>query len=385
MSRPATVAETILDGNGYIYKRPRSSLWQCRFKVGKEWVIKSTGEKDRKAAIEKAQELFFEAKFRHRDGLPVAGGKTFKLFANEVIKQLTPNAKPKNTPQMHINRIKNHLIPFFGAKRINNVTTADIKDFHDKLRTDAGKELSSNTIMIYNSSINLVFQRALDTKAITRAEIPDMPISGLAKQQRPGFTEAEFNALCKHMLTWCEADGLTKPQLARRALLRTLVYFIANTGVRTGTEINSMTWSGVKLFETNGEKYASIYVSGKTGPRTLVAKAVVVQLLETLKTDATHEITPTTKVFLMTNGKPLLQPDAPFKELLISAGLLIDPITSQERTLYSLRHYYITKSLLAGVPIMTLAQQCGTSVAMIEKHYSKLTPVLAVEQIVQKK
>lgn len=38
---------------------------------------------------------------------------------------------------------------------------------------------------------------------------------------------------------------------------------------------------------------------------------------------------------------------------------------------YSLRHFYISKALIAGVNVQVLAENCGTSVRMIEAHYGK--------------
>jgi integrase len=38
---------------------------------------------------------------------------------------------------------------------------------------------------------------------------------------------------------------------------------------------------------------------------------------------------------------------------------------------YSLRHYYISKALLSSVNVQVLAENCGTSVRMIEAHYGK--------------
>ena len=62
-----------------------------------------------------------------------------------------------------------------------------------------------------------------------------------------------------------------------------------------------------------------------------------------------------------------------FDGFLADHGLLIDPKTNQKRVFYSLRHTYATLSLTHdGVPIHTLAKQMGTSVLMIEKHYSHL-------------
>ena len=39
--------------------------------------------------------------------------------------------------------------------------------------------------------------------------------------------------------------------------------------------------------------------------------------------------------------------------------------------LYAFRHYYISKALLAGIQAQVIAENCGTSVGMIEKHYGK--------------
>ena len=46
-----------------------------------------------------------------------------------------------------------------------------------------------------------------------------------------------------------------------------------------------------------------------------------------------------------------------------------------------MRHTYATLELLAGTDIHTLAKQMGTSVVMLERHYSKLTATMAVEQL----
>jgi integrase len=62
------------------------------------------------------------------------------------------------------------------------------------------------------------------------------------------------------------------------------------------------------------------------------------------------------------------------------SGLLEDH-TGRKRTLYSLRHTYATFALAEGIDIHTLARQMGTSVGMIERHYSKLTPMMSAEKL----
>jgi hypothetical protein len=42
---------------------------------------------------------------------------------------------------------------------------------------------------------------------------------------------------------------------------------------------------------------------------------------------------------------------------------------------------HATFALAEGVDIHTLARQMGTSVAMIERHYSKMTPMMSAEKL----
>lgn len=385
MSRPPTVAQPILDGNALIYLRPRSSVWQCRFKVGKEWVVRSTGERDRKAAIDKVQEMYFEAKFRQRDGLQVAVGKTFGTVANLVIKELSKSAAPKSDETVAISQLTRFWIPKLGRKNINNITYDDQKAAFEEYFKETDKELGAKTVDDYNVALMRVFNRAVQLKAMSRAEIPELYKGGYDSTPRPAFTKDEFDKLCEFMLAWVEESDLTARQRAKRWLMLRYVYFIAQTGVRPGTETDSMKWSSINIFEKNSVKYASVYVDGKTGSRTLVADATVAQLLEQIRVESTVEVKDDHKVWLLNNGKAFSSPAVLFKELLTAAGLLVDPLTNAERTLYSLRHYYATQQLLASVPMHTLAKNMGTSVIMLERHYSKLTPIMAVEQLVQKR
>ena len=50
------------------------------------------------------------------------------------------------------------------------------------------------------------------------------------------------------------------------------------------------------------------------------------------------------------------------------AGL--DPAT----TLYALRHSYISGALKKGTPAKAVADQCGTSITMIQRYYAKFIP-----------
>ena len=79
-------------------------------------------------------------------------------------------------------------------------------------------------------------------------------------------------------------------------------------------------------------------------------------------------------VFALSDGTTTDNLRGTFRIFLKQYGLLKDPRTGQNRTLYSLRHTYATFSLTykRGVDIYLLATQMGTSTLMIERHYSHL-------------
>ena len=80
-------------------------------------------------------------------------------------------------------------------------------------------------------------------------------------------------------------------------------------------------------------------------------------------------------VFCLPDGTVTEHLRQTFKAFLKEAKLLQCPKTGQDRTLYSLRYTYATFALVNdGMDIHALATQMGTSIGMIERHYSHLTP-----------
>ena len=69
-----------------------------------------------------------------------------------------------------------------------------------------------------------------------------------------------------------------------------------------------------------------------------------------------------------------------FKKVLVACGLERAP-DGGSYSLYDLRHHYITKALLRGVPIALVATNTMTSVQMIERHYNHLKTEMAFDQL----
>jgi integrase len=116
-------------------------------------------------------------------------------------------------------------------------------------------------------------------------------------------------------------------------------------------------------------------VEGKTleheahGYRNCIARINVDLWLDELKaitgnSEANHYL------FCTPDGVPLKDCPHMFMKLLSYCELIEDD-NGQNRSLYSIRHTYATKKIRMGIPYQVLAQQMGTSVEMIERHYSQ--------------
>ena len=175
-----------------------------------------------------------------------------------------------------------------------------------------------------------------------------------------------------------------------KLLLRDYVELLLTTGMRCGKESMNMLWQHIEWHTDKDQRYLRIWVSGKTGGRWLIAKHRAAEALARLAgrqkavgltLEAAIAGKRPERVFAMDDGSQPYALAGTFMRMLAAAGLSKDMSSGQQRTLYSLRHSYATTELLAGTDIHTLARQMGTSVLMLERHYSKLTATMAADKL----
>jgi integrase len=137
-------------------------------------------------------------------------------------------------------------------------------------------------------------------------------------------------------------------------------------------------------------RYLRIWVSGKTGGRWLIAKHGAASVFERLAIrqgigrdlDTAIAADSEAYVFSLSSGQKPASMHTAFEKLLADSGMRVDPMSGKNRSLYSLRHSYATMSLMDGqMDMHTLARQMGTSVGMLEQHYSKITATMAAERL----
>jgi hypothetical protein len=383
----------VIEGSVVIYRRDRSSRWQCRYKLNdNKWRRKSTGAAELADAKKVATKIFYEGEYKRANKLPV-DQRRFGSVADAVSKQLEAalaEGTGKSVYRAYILAIKNYLKPFFGQHTLDKITPALLKQFEDWRRTKLGREPKASTITTHNSAMNKVFDVAEQHGWMTAAVRPALKNKGEKSQARPAFTLDEYNKLIYSVFPEWIVKGRTKKSKMMRELLRDYVLVLANTGIRHGTEAYNLKWRHVDWHKKEGERYLRLRVSGKTGERTAIARRATedylrrIQLrfpeLRELSFDELLDKRVDAYVFRLGDGTKTTSLNQTFDVLMNDSGLAVGTASETRRTLYSLRHMYATFMLMDRTPIHELARQMGTSVQMIEQHYSKITPELIPEK-----
>lgn len=382
----------LMDGKVNVYKRPSSSQWQCRFKLANnKWYSATTGTDDIEQAKIQAVSIYHTAQIKINLGLALTM-KSFKQIAlDELVNMrcLINASTGKRAYRDYEFAINKYLIPFFGAYEIKDITPELISDFEAWRIAMMGKVPKGSTKLNHSSAYNRVIKLARERGMVTVSHIvPALNSKGARGMARPAFNNEEVVEMLSYIETW-QKSSYTEHTLNMRILCGAYVQFLLHTGVRHGTEALRVRWQHLQWYWVGSKKYLRIWVSGKTGPRYLIAKREVVAVLEQLikwqkleykNLNTVIEARLDKLIFVLPDNSQLSHMENIFRNLMIRSHLRKDT-SGQNRTLYSLRHTYATQALAKGVDIHTLAKQMGTSVGMIERHYSKLTPMLKADML----
>lgn len=408
----------ILERQLVVYRRSRSGAWQCRYKVDGAWQRTTTKETVLKKAVERAKRLLIEAEIRKEKNLPVVT-RRFRDIAKLAIDRMDQelqNKQGKVSFKDYIRVINEYLIPVLGKRLITTIDVSVLDELDVKRIDMMGKQPSKSTLLTHNSALNRVFDEAQMRGFLTEANRPKLGSKGKDSERRPAFTLLEIHALIASFDGWI---ARSRNDLSResRLLMRDYVLMLLDTGARPGVELLELKWNqitenkiapvvkdsgevdheGEAITDLNLQRSVTMHVSGKTGSREIVGMERTVSVLREIGKRNFSKV-----------DQPLLQPlqnltkanneayvfrrkdgteastsfQKMFESFLTEHNLLIDPKTEQKRVFYSLRHTYATFALTHDkVPIHTLAKQMGTSVLMIEKHYSHLKVVQAINQL----
>ncbi len=360
-----TAIHTILGGKVRLYMRPKSSYWQCSSFLDGKKRRASTKEESLAQAKDFAEDWYLELRGKKIRG-ELLSEKTFAQAADKFFGEyelMTEGERNKDYVRGHRARLDNHLLPFFGKMGLSQVTSGAVQDYRVfRLQGDQKFKPPSRSTMHHE----IVTLRQVLKTAIRHgwlASLPDMSVPYRASTKvahRAWFSPEEYK-----MLYEATRQNIKNAQNSyHRAMAEQLhdkILFMANTGLRPD-EANCLEYQDVEIVkdEDLGESILEISVRGKRGVGFCKSMHGAVRPFVRMKERNNPE--PMDRVFPQDHKKQ-------FNRILEGIGLKTDR-QGNRRTLYSLRHSYISFRLLEGADIYQIAKNCRTSVEMIEKHYA---------------
>ncbi len=354
----------------------------------------TTKEESLSLAKEVAEDWYLTLRNRKSSGdLP-----TGNLFATAALKfeqeyeAITQGRRSAKWVQGHKDRIRLHLMPYFGKKSVDQITSGLVQDYRVHRMTKPAalknstpdsqskpwKPPAAKTIHNEIVTLNMVLKTAQRHGWLEH--LPDLsdPYRHQSKvEHRPWFTPNEYKQLYE-----ATRNNAAHPKNKRfkwhAEQLHDFVLFMANTGLRPDEAFN-LEFRDVEIVsdEHSKECILEIEVRGKRGVGYCKSMPGAVRPFERLSkrkrqtkknsTDGSLDITQNTPVStdrLFPNEFKKM-----FNNVLTEHNLKFDR-NGKARTSYSLRHSYICFRLLEGADIYQVAKNCRTSVEMIEKHYA---------------
>ncbi len=395
----------MFDGRVQLFKRGR--VWWCAASVGKERFRDTTKEEDLDRAKDVAEEWYLDLRGKLRRGEVLQKEHTFREVADLYLRDAKVLAagvrSPKYIEFMDL-RMKVHILPFFGDKPLSEVNKSLVQAYRVKRAEETikktakaatkaqparpgkraiaarpalpGKPPARSTMLQEIVHIRQVLKHASALGWITH--IPDLTTPYMTqgkKGRRAWFSPEEYKTLRE-----ATRDRITKGKRpgykGRYEDMHDFVVFMANTGLRPD-EAKGLEFRDVKIEDDYATRKTILVIDvrGKTGVgycksmpgavhpfQQLRDRRIAELKREGLNDKAIAKRLPMTCVFRKyTRGL--------FNIILAEEGLKYDR-DGKPRTAYSLRHTYISMRLMEGANIHQIANNCRTSVQMIEEHYA---------------
>ena len=360
LANPTTMA-----GKVKLFKRPNSPFWQCStFLEGKK---RRTSTKTDSLAQAKdfAEDWYLDLRGKLKDGL-LHGERTFKQAAERFMKEyeaITQGERNERWVQDHFRRVRLHLNPFFGEMSLSKINGGTVQDYRiARLQPSEDRRVPSRSTLHHETvTLRQVLKTAVRHGWLSHVPDVSAPYRSSGKVvHRAWFSPEEY----KRLYTATRANIKTQKNSRHRHLAEQLhdkILFMANTGIRPD-EATWLEYRDVEIVddEATGETILEIEVRGKRGvgycKSTTGAVRPFQRMVERNQPGLTNRLFPSDH-------------KKQFNRILEENDLKFDR-QGNRRTLYSLRHSYISFRLLEGADIYQIAKNCRTSVEMIEKHYA---------------
>ena len=371
-----------LPQSAILYKCTASAYWQFRVFLERKPRKRSTKQEEFSKAEREAKLIYSDLLESVNGGETKAEPTTLKTL-QQVAKSLwTKNETRIKNGELHKDKVskdkyvfEKHIKPFFGQYDIKKIDADLLEQFKTYL---ADQDLSVGSQLSYINVVMALLKEAQLKRMITY--LPPKPRVRVDDGVRGYFDDKEFVELQDAILQnvgmvyeFKDGNGRTYRRTRITEELPLLVDFMVETYIRP-TDVKVLKHEDVRLVEKAGITFVVLeHEKTKLHKKNMVSteRGLIVyrEILEHQKQNGTVEGTDYLFLPELTNRDTALQNlSSQFAAILHMAGMTEDR-HGKPRTLYSLRHTAIVRSLRKGIPIELVASNSRTSSDMIRRFY----------------
>ena len=385
----------IEDGRVIVFKRANSRFWQMRTTISGDRIWRSLKTTDAKKAVQLARREFYKLETLQEAGQPIKQlkmGDMIKAFSETLDMRLEKKLISQHMHKKYSYALRIHITPYFEKMNVNSIDTNAIDEFFEERINAFDDPPSHVTVLVWGGTLRKLLEFGLAKDYIKK--IPEFTVPETRpSDRRPCFTRDEWNTLLTKLPEWVES-GIDRYKYNRQ-VLAAYIQILGMTGMRTN-DARKLRWEHIAEFRKKGIDpetdevgiltYVSIRASGKPSKnrktRELTGQPHCVKVIRAWK--AISKFTQPNDLVFCIERDAVYTCTTLFKQMLTDFGMLNDNM-GDARTPYSIRHTYATTRLESGTPIHLLANQMGTSVEMIEKHYGHIQIRDNVDKLAQRR
>jgi len=332
------------------YKDEARKTWYCKFSYT-DWTGKQR-QKLKRGFPSKKEAAAWERNFLERQqGNP---DMTFQTLCALYMEDITMHLK-ESTVDGKEHRIRNHILPYFGDKRVNEIKPADIRKWQGII---IEKELSPTYQRLLNGNLNTIFNFAKRYYGLIANPCAPVKTIGKAKAGRMEFwTQSELVAFLDYTKD-------TETKLAFQILFYTGLRFGEMLALNPNADID-LENGALTVSKTHHRKRGKdIITSPKTdnGNRVVMLPSFLVELIGDYMSHI-YDIQSRERLFLFSRNKLRRAMERGCRQ----SGV-------KRIRLHDIRHSHVSMLIEMGFSPWLIAERIGDTVDMVNSIYGHLYP-----------
>lgn len=378
----------ILGGKCFIYRNVRSgNVWQFQqwIKDEKKYIRISLKTSDRQVATELA-----EKKFADTLGRIHSGEKIFSIAAQEFCDRYRQHLQKRVTLgsirasfAIVVKSHLNHYLSFVGNDtKIQSIKAEKFRDFADYRRNQTPQPGFLN-VKDSQNAIGAMYRWGMEEQLIARKSLPKWSEFRIpaTEGKRQGMEHDDYTKIVTVSKGW-DKKGITEQDKYERKHLHNFIVIQSWYGMRTG-EVLGLIWSDVKMRNDEHAEIRIREVTTKRGKgRMCMGRGDIFRRIQSYS----KYTSPTDHVFSSFMSGMEWKDGLFYARWRELVGVVKQKYSTFDtsKSLYDLRHFYISSRLRAGDSPWLIAKYCGTSAEMIGKHYDNVTDLQVSRKILSK-